>query len=135
MMPKQQARAAVEAELFALELKKPLSLPEKSAFCESACHRLVFQSETDRLKEIIEWTDAWQELWLPDNRPPSTGTADDAVGEPLFKLLPLDWARLASRVAAWRAEVGRVFAKHRSPQNEKQFGDKGVWTPRATSAP
>jgi hypothetical protein len=64
MLTKEEARAAVEAELFALELTQPMSLPEKYAFCESAYRRLVFQSKTDRLRQIIEWTDTWQELWL-----------------------------------------------------------------------
>ena len=56
--------AAVEAELFALNLTKPMSLPQKWAFCESAHRRLVFQSKTDRLRLIIEWADSWQALWL-----------------------------------------------------------------------
>jgi hypothetical protein len=64
MLTKEEARAAVEAELFALELTQPMSLPEKYPFCESAYRRLVFQSKTDRLRLIIEWTDTWHELWL-----------------------------------------------------------------------
>ena len=144
MMPKQQARAAVEAELFALELKKPLSPPEKYAFNESACDRLVFQSETDRLREITEWTDAWQALWLPDR--PHTfhwGAAEGAaVGELRFALPRLDWAMLASRVAAWRADVGRVFAKRRAAPPQNGFDDatnrlaevagEDAWRPRGS---
>jgi len=146
MLTKQQARAAVEAELFALELNKPMSLPEKYAFSESACRRLVFQSETDRLKEIIEWTDAWQALWLPDDRAPSIiGAAEGAVvGKLRFALPRLDWAILASRVAAWRADVGRVFAKRRAalPQNGfdeamnglAEVAGEDTWRPRGSRA-
>lgn len=36
MLTKEEARAALEAELFALKLTKPMALPEKWAFCESA---------------------------------------------------------------------------------------------------
>jgi hypothetical protein len=65
LLTKEEARAAVEAELFALNLTKPMSLPEKYAFCEGAYRRLRFQSKTDRLRLIFEWTDTWQEMWLP----------------------------------------------------------------------
>jgi hypothetical protein len=64
MLTKEEARAALEAELFALKLTKPMALPEKWAFCESAHRRLAFQSKTDRLRLIIEWVDSWQALWL-----------------------------------------------------------------------
>ena len=66
MLTKEEARAAVEAELFALNLTKTMSLPEKWTFCESAHRRFVFQSNTDRLRLIIEWVDSWQALWLPE---------------------------------------------------------------------
>jgi len=33
MLTKEEARAAVEAELFALNLTRPMSLPQKWAFC------------------------------------------------------------------------------------------------------
>ena len=66
MLTTEEARAAVEAELFALKLTKPMSLPEKWAFCERAHRRVVFQSKTDRLRLIIEWADSWQALWLPE---------------------------------------------------------------------
>jgi hypothetical protein len=46
MLTKEEARAALEAELFALKLTKPMALPENWAFCESA-HRY-----------------SWQALWL-----------------------------------------------------------------------
>jgi hypothetical protein len=65
-MTKEEARAAIEAELFALKLRKRMALPEKIAFCESAHRRLVFQSETDRLRDILQWVEIWQSLWLPD---------------------------------------------------------------------
>jgi len=65
-MTKEEARAAIEAELFALKLRKRMALPEKIAFCESAHRRWVFQSETDRLRDILQWAEAWQSLWLPD---------------------------------------------------------------------
>ena len=64
MLTKEEARPALEAELLALKLAKPMPLPEKWAFCESAHRRLAFQSKTDRLRLIIEWVDSWQALWL-----------------------------------------------------------------------
>jgi hypothetical protein len=64
MSTKEEARAALEAELFALKLTKPMALPEKWAFCESAHRRFALQSKTDRLRLIIEWVDSWQALWL-----------------------------------------------------------------------
>jgi hypothetical protein len=65
-MTKEEARATIEAELFALKLRKRMALPEKIAFCESAHRRWVFQSETDRLRDILQWAETWQSLWLPD---------------------------------------------------------------------
>ena len=65
-MTKEEARATIEAELFALKLRKRMALPEKIAFCESAHRRWVFQSETDRLRAILQWAVTWQSLWLPD---------------------------------------------------------------------
>jgi hypothetical protein len=70
MLTREEARAAVEAELFALKLTKPMSLPEKWAFCERTHRRVVFQSKTDRLRLIIEWADSWQALWLPEKARP-----------------------------------------------------------------
>ena len=43
MMTNEEARAAVEAELFALKLAQRMTLPDKIAFCESAYRRLVFR--------------------------------------------------------------------------------------------
>ena len=70
MMTNEEARAAVEAELFALKLTRRMTLPDKIAFCESAHSRLVFQSDTDRLREILVWAETWQSLWLPDELTP-----------------------------------------------------------------
>jgi hypothetical protein len=64
MLTKEEARAALEAELFALKLTKPMALPEKWAFCESAHCRVVLQSKKDGRGPIIEWVDSWQALWL-----------------------------------------------------------------------
>jgi hypothetical protein len=50
-MTKEEARPTIEAELFAMKLRKRMVLPEKIAFCESAHRRWVFQSETDRLRD------------------------------------------------------------------------------------
>jgi hypothetical protein len=64
VLTKEEARAALEDELFALNLTKPMSLADRYAFCESIHRRLVFQSKTDRLRLIFEWADSWQKLWL-----------------------------------------------------------------------
>ena len=153
MMTNEEARAAVEAELFALNLTQRMTLPDKTAFCESAHRRLLFQSDTDRLREIIVWAETWQSLWLPD-KPTSGGNADLSIGatldtvEPRFRLLRPTWAGTVSRIAvAWRAVVGVVFATRRAamPQNENQLDELGgrlaeatgesVWRPRGSSAP
>ena len=153
MMTKEEARAAVEAELFALRLRKCMTLPEKIAFCESVHRRLVFQSDTDRLKEILVWAETWQSLWLPDKFVPgenvdfSIGVTHTVAAEPRFRLPWPGWVRIVSRiVAAWRAVAGLVFAKQRAsvPENENQLDEvrdrlaevtgESVWRPRGSSA-
>jgi hypothetical protein len=152
MMTNEEARAAVEAELFALKLTQRMTLPDKIAFCESAHRRLVFQSDTDRLREILLWAETWQSLWLPDKLT-SGGNADLSIGvthdivEPRFRLLWPTWAGILSRiVVAWRAVVGVIFATRRAamPQNKNQRDGVGgriaeatgqsVWRPRGSSA-
>ena len=97
MMTKEEARAAVEAELFALRLRKCMTLPEKIAFCESVHRRLVFQSDTDRLKEILVWAETWQSLWLPDKFVPGENV-DFSIGVTLLSQL--------SHVFGCRGRVG-----------------------------
>ncbi len=133
MMTNEEARAAVEAELFALKLTQRMTLPEKTAFCESAHRRLLFQSDTDRLREIIVWVETWQSLWLPD-KPTSGGNADLRIGgtldtvEPRFRLLSPTSAGTVSRtVLAWRAVVMSysprdVLLCHRMRTNVKNSG-------------
>src|SRR6478672_1173905 len=74
-----RGRAAVEAELFALKLTQRMTLPDKIAFCESAHRRLAFQSNTDRLREILAWAESWPSLWLPDKLT-SGGNTDFSIG-------------------------------------------------------
>ena len=120
MMTNEEARAAVEAELFALKLTQRMTLPDKIAFCESAHRRLAFQSNTDRLREILAWAESWPSLWLPDKLT-SGGNTDFSIGvnhdtlEPRFRLLWPTWAGIVSRnVVAWRAGVGIVSATRRA---------------------
>jgi hypothetical protein len=151
MMTNEEARAAVEAELFALKLAQRMTLPDKIAFCESAYRRLVFESDTDRLREILVWAETWQSLWLPDKLT-AGGNVDLSMGvtnavEPRFRLPWPAWARIVPRiVVAWRAVVGLVFARRRAavPQNENQLDEvrdqlaevtgESVWRPRGSSA-
>jgi hypothetical protein len=70
---------------------------EKYAFSESACDRLVFQSETDRLKEIIEWTDVWQEE-KPD--------PDMKLGQDRFIVRDADGHALAYMYFGWGCCAG-----------------------------
>jgi hypothetical protein len=139
-MTKEEARAAVEAELFALKLRERMALPEKIAFCESAHRRLVFQSETDRLRAIYQWVEIWQSLWLPDKLA-SGEQVNVAVGatqqSPSNARLGL--AQIVSRIAnAWRAAAGRAFVKQSAaePQPENQPSEvirPSVGRPRGSS--
>ena len=61
----EEARAAVETELFAMELTKPMTPAEKDAFCEIAKSRLNYESNSYRIKEIRLWVESWESLWLP----------------------------------------------------------------------
>jgi hypothetical protein len=45
------ARAAVETELFAMKLTRPMTPAEKDAFCESAKSSLNYQSNSYRVRE------------------------------------------------------------------------------------
>jgi hypothetical protein len=61
----EEARAAVETELFAMKLTKPMTPAEKDAFCEIAKSRLNYESNSYRIKEIRLWVESWESLWLP----------------------------------------------------------------------
>ena len=126
-MTKEEARAAIEAELFALKLRKRMALPEKIAFCESAHRRWVFQSETDRLRDILQWVEIWQSLWLPDKLASgeqvnvAVGTTPQSPSNAWPSL-----AQIVSRIVnAWRAAAGRAFVKQSgaAPQAENRFGE------------
>lgn len=106
-----------------------MTLPEKTAFCESVHRRLVFQSDTDRLREIVAWAETWQSLWLPEKLVPdgnvdfSIGATHTAAGEPRFRVPWPGRVRIVSHiVAAWRAVAGIAFANQRPavPENENQ---------------
>ena len=126
-MTKEEARAAIEVELFALKLRKRMALPEKIAFCESAHRRLVFQSETDRLRDILQWVEIWQSLWLPDKLASGeqVNVAVDATQQSPSNAWP-GLAQIVLRIVnAWRAAAGRAFVKQSAaaPQAENRFGE------------
>jgi len=126
-MTKEEARAAIEAELFALKLRKRMALPEKIAFCESAHRRWVFQSETDRLRDILQWAEAWQSLWLPDKLASGeqVNVAVGAAQQSASKAWP-GLAQIVSRIVnARRAAASRLFVKQpaAAPQAENRFSD------------
>src|ERR1700683_2550607 len=111
-MTKEEARAAIEAELFALKLRRRMALPEKIAFCEGAHRRLIFQSETDRLRDIFQWVETWQSLWLPDKFASGerVNVAVGAAQQSPSKAWP-GLAQIVLRIVnAWRAIAGRAFA-------------------------
>ena len=56
MITKEEARAAVETELFALKLTKPMTSAEKETFCQFANSTLDYHSNADRMREIRAWT-------------------------------------------------------------------------------
>ncbi|HET6169971.1 MAG TPA: hypothetical protein VFE01_07315 [Terracidiphilus sp.] len=126
-MTKEEARAAIEAELFALKLRKRMALPEKIAFCESAHRRLVFQSETDRLRDILQWVEIWQSLWLPDKLASGeqVNVAVDATQQSPSNAWP-GLAQIVLRIVnAWRSAAGRALVKQSAaaPQAENRFGE------------
>ena len=139
-MTKEEARAAIEAELFALKLRKRMALPEKIAFCESAHRRLVFQSETDRLRDILQWVEIWQSLWLPDKlvSGEQVNAAVGAAQQSPSKAWP-GLAQIVLRIVnAWRAAAGRIFVKQpaAAPQPENRPSEvirPSVGRPRGSS--
>lgn len=64
MMTQDEARRAVEAELQARKLSKPMTPAERLTFCQEMYNRLQFRSRGDRLQDIRGWADNWQALWL-----------------------------------------------------------------------
>jgi hypothetical protein len=139
-MTKEEARAAIEAELFALKLRERMALPEKIAFCESAHRRLAFQSETDRLRDVYQWVETWQSLWLPD-KIASGEQVNVAVGA--AQQSPSNaWPRLAQIVLrignAWRTAARRLFVKQSAaelqPENQpSELIRPSVGRPRGSS--
>jgi hypothetical protein len=92
----EEARAAVETELFALKLTRPMTSAEKDAFCEIANSSLNYQSNSYRVREIRLWVESWQSLWLPEkvgpgeDVPVAVGMVDAAAGK---LRLPVPWSR------------------------------------------
>src|SRR5271167_3414866 len=121
-MTKEEARAAIEAELFALKLRKRMPLPEKIAFCESAHRRLGFQSETDRLRDIFQWVETWQSLWLPDKL--ASGEQVNVAVAAAQQSSSNAWLGLAQIVLhvvnAWRAAAGRLLVKQSAAATEAE---------------
>ena len=60
MMPKDEARRALEAELRSRKLAKAMPIEELNVFCEEMYKRLEFKSHSERLADILEWAKAWQ---------------------------------------------------------------------------
>jgi hypothetical protein len=54
MMTKDEARRALEAELWSRKLAKPMMLEQLNVFCEEMYKRLEFKSETERLADILK---------------------------------------------------------------------------------
>jgi hypothetical protein len=149
-MTKEEVRAAVETELFSLKLKEPLTPTQIKIFCEYIERNFPYQSNDDRTRELIAWTETWQSFWLPDKLMPGEDVdvvvARTVVGEPRFRLPWPGWALVGSRiVVAWRAAAGLVFTKQRAavPQNEfdeardrlDEVTGENFWRPRGSNAP
>ena len=56
MMTKDEARHTVEAELWSRKITKPMTLEQLNVFCEEMYKRLEFKSESERLADIIKWS-------------------------------------------------------------------------------
>jgi hypothetical protein len=64
-MSREEARVAVEAELRALNLAKPMTAKQLELFCKGVCGRINFTlTESDCRKEVLPWVEHWQALWL-----------------------------------------------------------------------
>ena len=116
----EEARAAVETELFAMKLAKPMTPVEKDAFCEIAKSRLNYESNSYRIKEIRLWVESWQSLWLPEKLGADVGMVDTAASE-FGLVVPFPrWTRIILRtIDAWRAAVSTfVYRLARSPHHE-----------------
>ena len=64
MMTKDEAKRAVEAELQARQLSKPMTSTELLTFCQEMYGRLQFRSRSDRLQDIRGWAENWQAMWF-----------------------------------------------------------------------
>ena len=116
----EEARAAVETELFAMKLTKPMTPAEKDAFCEIAKSRLNYQSNSYRIKEIHLWVESWQSLWLPEKLGAGVAMVDTPTSE-FGLVVPFPrWTRIILRtIGAWRAAVSAfVYRLARSPHHE-----------------
>jgi hypothetical protein len=63
----EEARAAVETELFALKLTRSMTAAEKNAFCEIANSSLNYQSNSYRMREIRLWVESCSRCGCPKN--------------------------------------------------------------------
>ena len=64
MMTREEARAAVHAELRSRQLTKPLSSADLLIFCKEMGKRLEFRTQGEALSDIKAWTEKWEALWL-----------------------------------------------------------------------
>ena len=64
MMTREEARAAVHAELRSRHLTMPLGAADLLAFCKEMRGRLEFRTQSDALSDIKAWTEKWEALWL-----------------------------------------------------------------------
>ena len=60
MMTKDEARRALESELWSRKLAKPMTLEELNVFCEEMYKPLEFKSHSERLADILKWAKGWQ---------------------------------------------------------------------------
>jgi hypothetical protein len=65
MMTKDEARRALESELWPRKLATPMTLEELNVFCDEMYKRLEFKSHRERLTDILKWAGDWQSKNLP----------------------------------------------------------------------
>ena len=65
MMTNDEARRVLETELRSRKLAKPMSPEELNVFCGEMYKRLEFKSHSERLADILKWTEGWQSKNLP----------------------------------------------------------------------
>ncbi len=65
VLTRDEVRAVVEAELFSLDLKETLTPTQMKVFCEYIERNFPYQSNADRMLELVAWTEGLPVIVAP----------------------------------------------------------------------